>query len=55
MSELWALLNLLMPTLFDKLEDFNSWFIIDDFFDTNDQIVNKAKKDEILNIMLKVI
>jgi len=54
MSELWALLNLLMPSLFDKLEDFNSWFVIEDFFDSNDKIASMAKKDEILDIMLKV-
>lgn len=54
MTELWSLLNLLMPKLFDKLEDFNSWFVIDDFFSSNDKIANMAKKDEILDIMLKV-
>lgn len=54
MTELWSLLNLLMPKQFDKLEDFNSWFVIDDFFSSNDKIVNMAKKDEILDIMLKV-
>lgn len=55
MTELWSLLNLLMPKLFDKLEDFNSWFVIDDFFNSNDHIANLAKKDEILNIILKVL
>lgn len=55
MSELWSLLNWLMPKIFDKLEDFNSWFVIDKFFDSNDKIVNMAKKDELLDIILKVI
>lgn len=54
MSELWSLLNLLMPNLFYKLEDFTSWFMIDDFFNSNDQIINMAKKDEVLDIILKV-
>jgi len=54
MDELWSLLNLLMPNIFDKLEDFNSWFVIDDFFGSNDKIANMAKKDEILEIILKV-
>lgn len=54
MTELWSLLNLLMPKLFDKLEDFNSWFLIEDFFSTNDEIIFMVKKDEILDIMLKV-
>lgn len=54
MTELWSLLNLLMPLLFNKLEDFNSWLKTDDFFCSNDEIVNLAKKDEILNILLKV-
>lgn len=54
MSELWSLLNLLMPKIFSKLEDFNSWFLVEDFFGSNDEIANLAKKDEILNIILKV-
>lgn len=54
MSELWSLLNLLMPNIFEKLEDFNSWFVIEDFFGTNDKIASMAKKDEILDIMLQV-
>lgn len=55
MTELWSLLNLLMPKLFDKLEDLSSWFVIDTFFNSNDQIANMAKKDEILHIILKVL
>lgn len=55
MSELWSLLNWLMPKIFDQLEDFNSWFVIDKFFDSNDKIVNMAKKDELLDIILKVV
>ena len=55
MSELWSLLNWLMPKMFDQLEDFNSWFVIDKFFDSNDKIVNMVKKDELLDIILKVI
>lgn len=54
MTELWSLLNLLMPQLFNKLEDFNSWFVIDDFFETNDKIASMAKKDEVLDTILKV-
>lgn len=53
-SELWALLNLLMPNLFDKLEDFNAWFGIENFFESNDKIAVMAKNNEILDIMLKV-
>jgi len=54
MAELWSLLNLLMPKMFDKLEDFDLWFVIDNFFDSNDKIASMAKKDELLDIMLKV-
>lgn len=54
MTELWSLLNLLMPLLFKNLEDFNSWLNIDNFFGTNDEIVILAKKDEILNTLIKV-
>ncbi|XP_060867780.1 lymphoid-specific helicase-like isoform X3 [Metopolophium dirhodum] len=55
MSELWSLLNWLMPKIFDQLEDFNSWFVIDKFFDSNDKIVNMVKKDELLDIILKIL
>ncbi|XP_060841457.1 lymphoid-specific helicase-like [Rhopalosiphum padi] len=55
MSELWSLLNWLMPKIFDQLEDFNSWFVIDKFFDSNDKIINMAKKDELLDIILKIL
>ncbi|VVC28871.1 Helicase, C-terminal,Helicase superfamily 1/2, ATP-binding domain,P-loop containing nucleoside [Cinara cedri] len=55
MTELWSLLNLLMPEMFNKLEDFNSWFKTDDFFSSNDKIVVLAKKDEILDIILKIL
>lgn len=54
MTELWSLLNLLMPKLFANVDDFNSWFIIDDRFNSNDKIANMAKKDDILHILLKV-
>lgn len=54
MNELWTLLNLLMPKLFNDIEDFSSWFVLDDFCGTNDQIVNIATKDEILDIIVKV-
>lgn len=54
MDELWTLLNLLMPKLFNDIKDFSSWFAIDDFHGTNDQIVDLATKDEILNIIVKV-
>lgn len=26
LTELWALLNLLMPSLFNSVEDFDNWF-----------------------------
>lgn len=55
LMELWALLNLLMPEMFNKLDDFNQWFVIDNFFESNDKIASMAKKNEILAIMLKVI
>ncbi|XP_027851199.2 lymphoid-specific helicase-like [Aphis gossypii] len=55
MDELWTLLNLLMPKLFNDIKDFSSWFAIDDFHGTNDQIVDLATKDEILNIIVKIL
>lgn len=54
MDELWTLLNLLMPKLFNDIKDFSSWFVINDFYGTNDRIINIATKDEILDIIVKV-
>jgi len=54
MNELWTLLNVLMPQLFNDVKDFSSWFAINDFHGTNDRIINIATKDEILDIIVKV-
>lgn len=54
MKELWTLLNVLMPQLFNDIKDFSSWFVINDFHGTNDRIINIATKDEILDIIVKV-
>lgn len=54
MTELWSLLNLLMPKLFNQLEDFNSWFTIETFFDSNIKIACMAKKNHLLDIIHKV-
>jgi len=54
MNELWTLLNLLMPKLFNDIKDFSSWFVLNDFHGTNDRIINIATKDEILDIIVKV-
>lgn len=43
-----------MPQLFNDVKDFSSWFVIDDFYGTNDRIINIATKDEILDIIVKV-
>ncbi|KAF0772748.1 lymphoid-specific helicase-like [Aphis craccivora] len=55
MDELWTLLNLLMPKLFNDIKDFSSRFAIDDFHGTNNQIIDLATKDEILNIIVKIL
>ncbi|CAI6353834.1 unnamed protein product [Macrosiphum euphorbiae] len=55
MNELWTLLNVLMPQLFNDVKDFSSWFVIDDFYGTNDRIINIATKDEILDIIVKIL
>ncbi|XP_022175551.1 lymphocyte-specific helicase-like [Myzus persicae] len=55
MDELWTLLNLLMPKLFNDIKDFSSWFVINDFYGTNDRIINIATKDEILDIIVKIL
>ncbi|KAF0757522.1 lymphoid-specific helicase-like [Aphis craccivora] len=55
MEELWTLLNLLIPKLFNDIKDFSSWFLIDNFHGTNNQIIDIATKDEVLNIIVKIL
>ncbi|XP_026818063.1 lymphoid-specific helicase-like [Rhopalosiphum maidis] len=55
MNELWTLLNVLMPKLFNDIKDFSSWFVIDDFHGTNDRIINIATKNEILDTIVKIL
>ena len=45
-SELWALLNLLMPSLFDSAEDFDEWFN----FDSNKKNAELAQEQKLFVI-----
>ena len=35
LTELWSLLNFLMPSIFNSLDEFNDWFAMDAIFEEN--------------------
>lgn len=41
MHELWALLNFLLPDIFNDAKDFDAWFQVDDCLSGNDVIVEQ--------------
>merc|ERR1719283_87452 len=41
LHELWALLNFLLPDVFDSSEDFDEWFKDDQCLDQNQSVVEK--------------
>ncbi|XP_034242114.1 lymphocyte-specific helicase-like isoform X2 [Thrips palmi] len=57
LSELWALLNFLVPEIFDNLEIFESWFRIEDLSDDNasEKVLEEEKKSQILSTMHKIL
>ncbi|KAJ1912899.1 putative ATPase [Mycoemilia scoparia] len=51
LSELWALLNFLLPDIFDDLESFQSWFDFDDIQskEAQDRIFNEETSNHIVS------
>ncbi|KAF2135866.1 uncharacterized protein K452DRAFT_354213 [Aplosporella prunicola CBS 121167] len=50
LTELWSLLHFLMPTIFDKLESFESWFDFSALKERNgyEQILSEEKKQKLV-------
>ena len=57
LSELWALLNFLVPEIFDDLEIFESWFNLEDLSreDGSEKVLEEEKKTKILSTMHKIL
>ena len=56
LSELWALLNFLVPEIFDDLEIFESWFNLEDLAGEggSEKLLEEEKKKKVLSTMHKV-
>lgn len=57
LSELWSLLNFLLPELFDDLRSFESWFDIERISqqDANEEIMATEQKDHILSMLHQIL
>ncbi|KAL7642291.1 UNVERIFIED_CONTAM: hypothetical protein RMT77_006852 [Armadillidium vulgare] len=57
LSELWALLNFLLPDIFDNLDVFESWFEINDMMEegSEQKIVQQEKEKQILSTLHKIL
>lgn len=54
MSELWSLLNFILPDIFDDLDSFQQWFNFDDMHSaSNDGLLNKQSVVTSLHSILK--
>eukprot|EP00069_Balaena_mysticetus_P013757 bmy_08228T0 len=52
LSELWSLLNFLLPDVFDDLKSFESWFDITSLSETAEDIIAKEREQNILTPFL---
>ena len=57
LSELWSLLNFLLPEIFDDLDVFTAWFRVEELqgTDADRKIVEMERKESILSMLLQVI
>lgn len=56
LSELWSLLNFLLPEIFDDLDVFTAWFRVEEFrgSDADDKIVEMERKENVLSMLHQV-
>ncbi|XP_067010146.2 lymphoid-specific helicase isoform X1 [Anabrus simplex] len=54
-AELWALLNFLLPEIFDDLELFESWFSLDEVKDNSEKIIEQEEKNKIITTMHQIL
>ncbi|KAK7072534.1 hypothetical protein SK128_014560 [Halocaridina rubra] len=57
LAELWALLNFLMPDIFDSLDVFESWFDISEMMDedSDEKIVQQEKEKQVIQTLMKIL
>ena len=58
LSELWSLLNFLLPEIFDNLGNFELWFDVNDLetqCEANEQIAADEQKNSILSTMHQIL
>ena len=57
LSELWSLLNFLLPEIFDDLSSFEAWFDVDRLQDesADEQIVINEQKENILSMLHQIL
>ncbi|XP_064173864.1 lymphoid-specific helicase isoform X1 [Anguilla rostrata] len=55
LSELWSLLNFLLPDVFDDLKSFESWFDIGTFTSDAENIVAKEREQNILHMLHQIL
>lgn len=56
LAELWALLNFLMPDIFDSLDVFESWFDIREMEedDNDEKIIQQERERQVISTLMKV-
>ena len=56
LSELWSLLNFLLPEIFDDLAVFEAWFDVSELqqSDGNERIIQQEKQKNVLSVMHQV-
>jgi ATP-dependent DNA helicase len=56
LSELWSLLNFLLPEIFDDLAVFEAWFDVSELqhSDSSEKIINQEKQKNVLSVMHQV-
>ncbi|XP_045596634.1 lymphocyte-specific helicase [Procambarus clarkii] len=57
LAELWALLNFLMPEIFDSLDVFESWFDVTDMMEkgSNEKIIQQEKEKHVISTLMKIL
>ncbi|XP_070608065.1 lymphoid-specific helicase [Erythrolamprus reginae] len=55
LSELWSLLNFLLPDVFDDLKSFESWFDITSISEIAENIVAKEREQNVLHMLHQIL
>ncbi|KAJ7324465.1 hypothetical protein JRQ81_017485 [Phrynocephalus forsythii] len=55
LSELWSLLNFLLPDVFDDLKSFESWFDISTLSETAEDFVAQEREQNILHMLHQIL